>query len=443
MIQNALTSTDRVEHLFPEGHALRRLVRPTFDTIRRTFRGVDVSTIWVDEDYDPKRAGYRPSYDKLYGPGAALVMTFVGSWLSTGAGAHPEGNRVLLPKGIDRTLIAYAQRIGLLGDVAFVGDKDDIERTVIDAGRKLYCIDDMGAHFDEHALVGSELSFWLNSKAQIASVTAYAPSEVVLDMYDVTLADFHQARPDGGGRVFLKTCNTESAGAGVFIANTEAEFEAHLASIREKQRAHDLDRRLVIQPEIKGRNRSFQVLLDPRDREHLQVVALTDQLVEDDGKTYKASINHPITAENLEVIGPAILDMVDRVWARFPQAFGFLMSDYFETDRGPIIFDPGIRPTGNTATALAFHLARKLTGADAFASLFGVPTRVEGLTFEQFLQVVGPLAEPENLVREGRCLLPWGWNPHQGFGMLIGVSRDEASFEALKADVLSRDYRRA
>ena len=169
---------------------------------------------------------------------------------------------------------------------------------------------------------------------------------------------------------------------------------------------------------------------------------MTDQLVEDDGKTYRASINHPITAENLEHIGPAILDMVDRVWARFPHAFGILMSDYFETDTGPIIFDPGIRPTGNTATALAFHLARKLTGADAFASLFQVPTGVEGLTFEQFVKVIGPLAEPDNLVREGRVVFPWGWNPLQGFGMLIGVAPDEASFEALRKDVLSRDYTR-
>jgi hypothetical protein len=441
VIHNALTSTDRVEVLFPEGHPLHRLVRPTFDTIRRTFRGIDVTTIWVDEDYDPKRAGFRPSYDKIYGPGAALLMTFVASWLSTGAGEHAEGNRVLVPAGIDRTLIAYAQRIGLLGEVAYVGDKDDFERTVLSAGRKLYSIDDMGPHFDAHALVGSELSLWLNGKAQLSTVTAYAPSEVVKDMYDVTPADFEAAQR-GAGRVFLKTCNTESAGAGVFIAHDLDEFERHLAAIRDKQRAHDLDRRLVIQPEIKGKNRSFQVLLDPSDRAHLQVVALTDQLVEADGKTYKASINHPITADNLEQVGPAILDMVDRVWARFPRAFGFLMSDYFETEQGPVLFDPGIRPTGNTATALAFHLARKLTGADAFASLFTVATRVDGLTFEGFLRVAGRLADPESLLRDGRCVLPWGWNAIQGFGMLIGIAPDQAAFEALRAEVLALPYAR-
>src|SRR6185369_11260501 len=97
---------------------------------------------------------------------------------------------------------------------------------------------------------------------------------------------------------FLKTCNTENAGLGVFIARTAEEFDAHLGAIRERQRRFDLSRKLVVQQEIIGENRSFQVLLDPGARDEIQVVALSDQLVEADGKTYRSSVNHAITASS-------------------------------------------------------------------------------------------------------------------------------------------------
>lgn len=439
MIRNALTSPEQVEPLFADGHPLRRLVRPTFDTIRRTFRDLCVSAIWIDDSYDPSREGFRPSYDKLYGPGSASMMPFVASWMSTGRGDHPDDNLVLLPADVDRTIVEYARRIGLLGAHAYVGDIHQLKRAVRASARKIYSIDDLGADFDDHAVIGSELSAWLNSKERLSTITRHAPAEVVKDMYDASLADYQAMRRDGG-RVFLKTCNTESAGAGVFIAESPEQFEAHLAAIRDKQRRYGLSRKLVIQPEIKGRNRSFQVLLDPSARDRIQVIALTDQLVEADGKTYKASINHPITRENVAPIGAAILDMVDRIWDRHPEAFGFLMSDYFETKDGPVIYDPGIRPTGNTATAMAYFLARQLTGEDMFASLIHLPTRVPGLTFARFAEQVPALVDPENLVRERRALLPWGWNPLQGFGMLIGVAADEAEFGRMRDELTARDW---
>src|SRR5262249_10799900 len=149
------------------------------------------------------------------------------------------------------------------------------------------------------------------------------------------------------------TCNTENAGVGVFIADTAEEFMAHLTEIRGRQRTFGLNRRVVIQPEIEGRNMSFQVLLDPRDRDQVQVVVLTDQIVQADGKTYLASVTHAITAEAIEPIGDAFLDLADRVWARHPDAFGFLMADFFATPAGPVVYDPGLRPTGNTASAMA------------------------------------------------------------------------------------------
>lgn len=440
MAHDALSSPDRTEPLFPAGHPLARLVRPTFDTIRRSLRGMFVATVWVDGDVDPTREGFRPSYDSVHGPGSAMMMPFVAAWLSTGAGSerHPDANVVLFPRGMDPTLVPWAREVGLLGPFEWVDSVPAMKARVRASERKLYDIDDLGEDFDDRSMITTAASRWLNSKERLDTITSFGPREVVVDMYEAGLAHFETARgEDPGARVFLKTCNTENAGTGVFIARSPEEFEAHLAAIRAKQARFGLSRRLVVQSELRGENKSFQVLLDPRDRGSIQVVAVTDQLVEADGKTYRSSINHPISRETVEPVGAAILDMVDHVWAREPSAFGFLMSDYFQTARGPVVYDPGIRPTGNTATALAAHLARKLTGRHFWTSLVPLPTGRPGLSWDAFARRAGPLADPANLPRTGRALLPWGWNPVQGFGMLIALAESVPALDGLRAEALA------
>ena len=437
---NALTSADLPEPLFPEGHPLRRLVRPTFDSLRRSLAGMFVATIWVDADEDPTRAGFRPSYDSLRGPGSAHMMPFVAAWLSTGPGSEESGgNVVFFTEGMDQTLVAYAKRVGLLGAHQLVPGVRAMKDRVRSAGGRLYNVDDLGRDFDAHAVVGTELSLWLNSKERLETITSFAPFEIVKDMYDVGLEDFEAAQR-GGGRVFLKTCNTENAGSGVFIAGSAAEFAAQLAVIRDKQVRFGLSRRLVVQSELRGTNKSFQVFLDPARPDDVQVVALSDQLVEADGKTYRSSVNHDITRDSVEPVGAAILDMVDRIRARHPEAFGFLMSDYFQTAEGPVIYDPGLRPTGNTATAMAGHLARKVTGRFFATSLIPLATGCPGLTFEGFARLVGDLVLPENLLREGRALMPWGWNVVQGFGMVIALAEDQAALDVLCEEMAAFDF---
>jgi hypothetical protein len=436
---NALSSVDRVLPLFPEHHPLRRLVLPTFDTLRRALRGIGIATMWVDGASDPSREGFRPSYDALHGPGSSDLMAFVATWLSTGPGSDEGGNVAFFPKTLDPTLLDYARRVGLLGASELVSGVPDLKERARQLDLRLYNIDDLGPDFDDRAAVPSALSTWVNSKERLASLTRFGPPEVVKDMDEVSLDDYKAAASEGG-RVFLKTCNTESAGMGVHIASSPEDFARLLSSIRENQARHGLSKQLVIQPELRGKNRSFQVFLDPSSPDEVQVVALTDQLVEADGKTYRSSINHPITRETVEPVGEAILDLVDRIRGRHPEAFGFLMSDYFATARGPVLYDPGLRPTGNTATALAAHLARKLTGRHLTTSLIPLPTGCPGLTFAGFARRAGPLVDPENIRREGRALMPWGWNPIQGFGMLIAVADDEVSLERLRAELLAFRY---
>lgn len=428
------------ERLFAAGHPLHRLVRPTFDTIRASLSGMFVATIWIDADEDPSRAGFRPSYDSVHGPGSSTMMPFLAAWLSTGPGSGEAGNVVLFPEAMDQSMIEYATSVGLLGPFEIVASSRAMkERVRADpAGRRLYNIDDLDPAFDDHAIVPSALSRWLNSKERLDTMTRFAPRETVKDMYEVTVSDYEEASGHGGGdahRVFLKTCNTENAGTGVFIARTPKEFEAELAGIRTKQAQFGLSRRLVVQPEIVGDNKSFQVLLDPRARGRVQVVALSDQLVEADGKTYRSSVNHEITADSVSPVGEAILDMVDRIWEVHPEGFGFLMSDYFQTARGPVLYDPGIRPTGNTATAMAAHLARKITGRFFATRLMQLRTGKPGLTFGAFAERAGALVRPEFLVERRRAIMPWGWNALQGFGMLIAIAEDEDALAGLQAEL--------
>ena len=431
MEHNALASDAQVRRLFPQESPLYALVAPTFDSVRSRLGGLSVSTIWIDADLDPSRAGFRPSYDRLHGEGASTMMPFIGTWLSTGPGAGEDGNTVLLLDTVDRGVIDYARDIGTLGDYTFVSSLEDIRETVRSSGRKLYSIDDVGGDFDEHSAVSSELSGWLNSKDALASISRYAPVEVVKDMYGVGVADF-RATKRPGARVFLKTCNTESAGRGVEICSTEDEFVRILADLRSNQARFGLSRTLVVQPELTGRNRSFQVFLEPEHRDEIQVVGLSDQFVEADGKTYKGSVNYPVAAETLEPVGPVIVDMVARIWRRFPEAFGFLMCDFFETPDGErTVYDPGIRPTGNTPTAMVSLFAQKLVGQHMFVSNFFLDTGKRGLRFSDLVARTGPLTEPENLAREGLAVFPWGWNPILGQGILIGVAPDQATHETL------------
>jgi hypothetical protein len=435
MESDSLRVKDHVERLFPAGHPLHPLVVPTFHTVRRALAGLTLSGVWIDADLDPTRAGFRPSYDGLHGVGASTMMPFITSWMSTGAGSEAEGNTCLFPVGMDPSLVAWARRVGLLGDYAWICDLADIRRAVLASGRRLYSIDDPGPAFDDISVVSSRLSTFMNTKDTLAELTAYMPVEILRDMHEAGLEDYHAiARP--GHRVFLKTCNTETAGRGVEICENEADFLRHLETLRRKQAAFGLSRSLVIQREILGTNHSFNVLIDPGRPEEIQVLAITNQLVEADGKTYRGSQNFPPTAARLERVGPVILDMVRRVWARFPEAFGFLMCDYFETPEGEIVvFDPGLRPSGNTASAMVFLLARLLSGRTMFVESFPWDTGRPGFPFEGVVERLGSLGDPENLAREDRAVLPWGWNVALGRGILIGAATEEGGYREMVASL--------
>ena len=119
---NALDSSDEVSRLFPEGHELYELARPTFNTIRRALAGSWISCIWNDAKEDPTRAGFRRSYDDVYGPGSVNVMPAIATWLSTGPGSGAEGNRIaqdqdaILPIGFRILDLPFRRPLSGMGD---------------------------------------------------------------------------------------------------------------------------------------------------------------------------------------------------------------------------------------------------------------------------------------------------------------------------------------
>ena len=41
-------------------------------------------------------------------------------------------------------------------------------------------------------MIRSEISEWLNSKDDLSAISAYAPNEVIKDMYEVTVEDYRK-----------------------------------------------------------------------------------------------------------------------------------------------------------------------------------------------------------------------------------------------------------
>ena len=421
--------------LFEPGHPLERLVAGRWSRICEALSPYDINLRFnqTSDENDP-RSAFRHDYASLLGPGMDLVMPTAGAYM-----CWPGRNQVVLPSETDRTLVAYLQRTGFLGEVVFY---ESTEATIAGqraAGRRTYCIDDMGPDADDMAANSAADMVIGNSKESVGRLSAYAAPEVRKDMFEVGDDDFYAVH-EPGLRVFLKTCNTENAGEGVFPVGTIEEFRGVIESIRGRTRRYDLNRTLVLQPELVGENKSFQVFLDPARLDEIAVVALTDQLVQPDGKKYAGSINHELTRERLEVVGLAILDLVNRLRALCPRAMGFVMCDYFEHPDGSVaIYDPGLRPSSNTGAAMVKRWVEEATGQFAGVANspwfdFGNP----GTTYEQVVERLGRFADPEHILAHRLGVLPRGHNPIQGKSRFLVITPHKDDYEDFRVELEER-----
>jgi hypothetical protein len=427
------TTTGPLAPFFEPGHTLARLVPARWTELCQALSLYDINLQFnQSSDPDDPRSVFRLDYASLLGPGMDLLMPTAGAYL-----CHPGRNRVVLPPRTDPTIVAYLQRIGFLGEVVYYEGNDETVVGQRAAGRRTYSIDDMGPDGDDVAANSLRDMTIGNSKEMVAELSAYAAPEVRKDMFEVTAADFDAAhRP--GRRVFLKTCNTESAGEGIHPVSTLEEFGAALDKVRATTRRYDLNPTIVIQPELIGTNKSFQVFLHPDGRPEIPVVALTDQLVGPDGKKYAGSVNHHVTAERLEVVGPAIIDMVDRLRALCPDAVGFLMCDYFEAPDGSIaIYDPGLRPSGNTGAAMVKRWVEEATGQYAAVTMARwLDAGVPDMSWAEVEKLLHPYTDPDYVCQHRYGALPRGHNHLQGKTRFILVTPEHDDLPAFKEELI-------
>ncbi len=429
------TTTGPMAPFFGPDHELARLVPGRWTELCHGLSAYDLNLQFNQSaDPDDPRSQFRLDYSTLLGPGMDLLMPTAAAYM-----CWPGRNRVVLPPRTDPTIVAYLQRVGFLGEVVYYEGNDETVAGQRAAGRRTYSIDDMGPDGDDVAANSLRSMTIGNAKEWVSQLSAYAAPEVRKDMFEVSEADFAAAhRP--GHKVYLKTCNTESAGEGIYPVADLAAFQEALAQIRDKTRRYDLNRTLVIQPEIIGTNKSFQAFLHPDGRAEIPIVALTDQLIGPDGKKYAGSVNHDVTADRLEVVGPAIIDMVDRLRGICPDAVGFLMCDYFESLDGTVtVYDPGLRPSGNTGAAMVKRWVEESTGQFAAVTMArwldpGVP----GMPWEEVEKLLHPYTDPDYVVAHRLGALPRGHNHIQGKTRFIVVTPEQVDYPDFRKELEER-----
>ena len=421
--------------LFANGHPLSRLVRASYSSVCERLSGFDLNLLFnqSDDESDP-RSAFRKDYGALLGPGMNLIMPTAAAYI-----CNPGRNRVFLPAATERTLVTYLQRVGFFGEVVFHNGLPDMLADLERNKRRVYSIDDLGPGNDAwtaNSLHDMEL---VNSKEKVGLLSAFAARERHKDIFDVTEDDFHDLL-EPGRRLYLKTCNTENAGEGVFPVATLEEFKAAMAEIKERTTRYGLNHMLVLQPEIHGQNKSFQIFIDPQDPDHLPVVALTDQLIADDGKKYAGSVNHVVDPEGVEAVGEVVLDLADRIWASCPGAFGFVMCDYFEQDDGRIVtFDPGLRPSSNTGAAMVKLWIEEAAGQSAaVANSPWFDLREPGIPYAEIVSRLGRYADPEQIATHRLGVLPRGHNHIQGKTRFIIITPTQEDYAPFRAELKER-----
>ena len=271
---------------------------------------------------------------------------------------------------------------------------------------------------------------FVNSKSNVSALAGrFAPPEHLMPLGDLSLESYYRLRPDSGV-VYLKTCTGEGGGVGVVRARSVSEFADAIKKLQVQGASSDS---IILQPEIRGRNFRFQVLLDPvRPDATIPVVSLTEQIVAEDGIRYTGSKPIPVVEKNLKNIRGAIIQFVSGIRERFPNAVGFAACDFFLAEDGRIVlFDPALRPTGNTA-AFMLRLDLAARGVDAVVSDYHrIHLKSPMLPFSEVEKTLGSLADLSRIFKEGRGILPWGYNHYQGEGTFMVIGKSDKEVRAI------------
>lgn len=407
-----------------------RIKVPTYSEIREKLGNVIVSNIWHDGGVDPKREAFRPDFAKLNGVGATLNMPLAASWMSSGPSAEKEKtNIVVFPKKVDRTFTQYMQQQSILGDHVF-GDFSDLPQVAGDKGMPIYSVDDLPVEWDSIAKNNAKLMRVVNTKKYLSQLSSFAAPYELVNLKTTTEEDFLRF---GGGRIYIKKNNSENTGNGVIICDTVDDYLRIVQELKTEAEREGLDNEIVLQGKVDGINSSFQYFTTPDRPNDLDVITVSKQFVGPDGKTYAGSENPPLSLEDVEPdVAALIIDMHERIRALDPTTFGFVMCDFFRTKDGLLAFDPGLRPTGNTATTLArMHVEEATNTPGYWSGLFFVPSQKPGTSFKEYIEPIDGLMGTDAALRDGNAALPWGYNQYQGNGLFIAVSRTREGVQAV------------
>ncbi len=393
--------------------------------IRNALEGFDLSFIWRSDKYEPDRKGVRTCLSARDGLGADLKMTYSVAYL-----AKATGSVAYLPSEGDPTLIDYLSRMGLLpSGFVTVGGFNEMQALAETRGRKIYSVDDLGSERDPISAVSQEAMEFVNNKSNVARLAgSYAPPERITTLRDLSVELYQELKPSSG-IVYIKTCTGEGGGMGVL----RIESAEHMSqTIKEMRSQYSPDEELIVQPEIKGRNFRFQIFLDPHRPDTIPVVSLTEQVVADDGIRYTGSRPIPVNEQNLAVIGDAIVEFAHNIRTLFPSAVGFASCDFFRTvDHQTILFDPALRPTGNTA-AFMIRLDFEERGINAVVSDYQrIKLNAPNMPFSEVEQALGHLMDARRFYKEGVGIIPWGYNQYQGEGTFMVAGNDEEHVQLL------------
>jgi hypothetical protein len=150
----------------------------------------------------------------------------------------------------------------------------------------------------------------------------------------------------------------------------------------------------------------------------IQILAITYQHVQADGVSFAGNTNFPVTADSVDHVVPAIVELHDNIQKMCPGARGVVMCDYMHDEQSGrvTLFDPGLRPSANTAGALLRMWVEARRGiTPGVQSNHAIKLSEHGcvsrdVSFAEVVDALGDLAVPDRVRTEGYGILPFGWN---------------------------------
>ncbi len=407
---------------------------PTFSDIRDNFAGQIMSCVWMNMDVVKRERIVvpehwhlvRPSFDEVAGEGASMVMPGSVVWLS-----HPD-NWVHVPKGTDPSFLAAARGLGILHtflDIPY----SQLDKAQQQFGVPLNLCDDFVHNRAIDRGFSEEAFRDLNCKSKLAEFSEYAAPYKVASLNDFTREMYDSF---GGESFFVKKNNTEVVGQGVLKITSWEDFERVKNQLKcELNLYQGLCREFILQPEIQGKSKSLQYYHTPEGP--VELISISEQFVNDQG-VYLGSLNLANKVEDLSVNQRMMMiDMAQRVRKKFPKAYGIMMNDFIETRDGEVwTLDPGLRPSGNTGTALArMFVAEQLNRADLASYTLPLPAKGYKESYENYFQAKDELLDLKSLEKNGFVLMPWGYNPYQGAPVMAMVFPVNESVDEIEAAV--------